>query len=467
MSARQDAERFFEAALLAIKDRDYHRAAALSARAVELRPDFVEAWVIRGNVRMALDDSFEANLHYEKALAIDPGLHDAWNNRGIAYSNRALWKEAEECLLRSYELLPSIDPCMNLANAYCTRDMLPDAEHWYRKALGHDPGDLNASINLGITLLGLRRWSEGWPYYKARHLNTPYQVRQRRLFMEWTGEPLAGKTILLWPEQGLGDEIAFMRFATLVKRAGAKRVILESMPPLLRLARTIEGVDEVGIKSETSPIGVDYACAIMDVPMILGIEADTIPRPSPYMLAPEADLPPLPRGFNIGLCWQTGQRPLQPEVRATASNKSVPLQAFKPLFEMGANIVSLQKENRIFKDDAVYDNEAEARLAKHWGLIDYMDRVSDLADTAALIDQLDLVISVDTAVAHLAGALGKPVWNLVRFSGYWPWMDATSLTEWYPSMRIYRQPAMFDWSKPLEHMLGDLEKLLAHREAAE
>ena len=465
MSASQEADRFFEAALLAIKDRDYSRAAALSARAVELRPDFVEAWVIRGNIRMAQDDSFEANLHYEKALAVNPGLHDAWNNRGIAFSNRALWEEAEYCLIRSYEIMPSIDPCMNLANAYCTRNMLDRAEHWYRKALEHDPGDLNASINLGITLLGLRRWKEGWAYYQARHLNTPYQVRQWRLFPQWKGEPLDGKTILLWPEQGLGDEIAFMRFATNVKRAGAKHVILESMSPLMRLARTVEGVDEVNVKNETSPLGVDYACALMDVPMVMGIGPEAISC-GKYLSAKPSTLS-LPPGFNVGLCWQSGQRPLQPEVRATASNKSVPLAAFKPLTQMGINIISLQKENRVFKDDAVTDNEAEIRLAQQWGIVDYMGAISDLADTAELIDKLDLVISVDTAVAHLAGALGKPVWNLVRFSGYWPWLDATNHTEWYPSMRIYRQPVMFDWGEPLRQLFEDLKGLLAYREAAE
>jgi len=176
--------------------------------------------------------------------------------------------------------------------------------------------------------------------------------------------------------------------------------------------------------------------------------------------------PPLPQGFNIGLCWQSGQRPLQPEARATASNKSVPLASFKPLLKMGVNLISLQKENRVYRDDAVVDNLEEEALAKEFGIIDYMPHMADLADTAALINKLDLIISVDTAVAHVAGALGKPVWNLVRFSGYWPWLDATSDTEWYPSMRIYRQQELFNWNEVLERLFADLYALLQQRKAA-
>jgi len=457
----------FEKALLAIKDHNYEKAASLLTEAVGLKPRFAEAWMIRGNVRLAQAESLDASLHYEKALSIKPDMYDAWNNRGIALSNLSRWQEAEDCLRRSYEIMPCLDPCMNLGNMFATRNMLAEAEQEYRRALGHETQNLDAAINLGITMLGQKRWKDGWRFYEARHENTPYQVRQRRLFPQWRGEPLEGKTILLWPEQGLGDEIAFMRFATSVKRAGAKRVVLEVMPPLMRLARSIEGVDEIELKNDTSPLGIDYACAIMDIPMFLDLEADAIPAPQSYFCTPKnVTRPRLPEGFNVGLCWQSGQRPLQPEARATAANKSIALHRFQPLIEMGINLVSLQKENRIYVNGMVVDNHAEAALAKQWGIIDHMADMADLADTAGLIEGLDLVISVDTAVAHLAGALGKPVWNLVRHSGYWPWLDATRETRWYPSMRIYRQPRTFDWQEPLDRVIADLGDLLARREAA-
>ena len=464
----READRLFERALLAITKRDYEDAASLLAQTIARKPRLAEAWTVRGNVRMAQSASFDAILHYEEALRINPGMYDAWNNRGVALSNLARWQEAEHCMRRSYDIMPSLDPCINLANMYAMRCMLPEGEEQYRKALVHEPGNLDCTINLGLMLLGQKKWKEGWEHYEVRHANTPYEVRQRRLFPQWIDQPLEGKTIMLWPEQGLGDEIAFMRFATDLKRKrNPRRLILESVPPLVRLARGLEGVDEVAIKNDTSPLGVDYACALMDVPMRLDVEADDFFAPASYLRVPDnCAAPALPHGFNVGLCWQAGIRPLQPEARATAANKSVPLIMFKPLTEMDINIISLQRENRIYKDDAVLDNEPERNLVQQFGIIDHMDQISDLADTAALIDQLDLVISVDTSVAHLAGAMGKPVWNLVRHGGYWPWLDATRMTRWYPSMTIYRQPQTFDWWEPLRRMFVDLEALLAQRQAA-
>lgn len=446
---------FFEKALLAIKDRDYVQAEGLLTEAIKLKPDFAEAWVVRGNVRMAREAPFDAILHFDRALELNPKLHDAWNNRGIAFADIAMWASAEECYRRSADILPCIDPYMNLANMFCAMNRLSEAEVAYRKCLEFDPGNLDAHINLGLTLLGQGRWNDGWKHYEHRHANTPYQMRSRRLHQNWQGESLKGKTILLYPEQGLGDEIAFMRYATLVKAEGAATVILEAMPPLLRLARTVEGVDRVYVKNEAPEEGIDVACAIMDVPMVLGIEAPEEFAPRCYLHPPSIHgVPPLPRGINVGLCWQTGQRPLQPEARATAANKSLPLLWLKPLARPGVNLISLQLDN------------PEPRLSKELGLVDFMPGMSDLADTATLIEHLDLVVSVDTAVAHLAGALGRPVWNLVRHSGYWPWLDAVRDTGWYPSMRVYRQPRTFDWEPALDRLFVDFDEFVSQRMAA-
>lgn len=446
-------EKLFEKALAAIKDHNHQRALSYLDESIKLKPDFAEAWIVRGTVRMAEEQYLDAVLHFDRALELNYYAWDAWNNRGLAFSHLGLWASAEQSLRRSYDLNPCIDPCMNLANMYCARLMLPEAEGEYRKALEHEPDNLDANTNLGITLLGQRKWKEGWQHYEARHANSPYQMRSRRLHVNWIGQSLLGKRILLYPEQGLGDEIAFMRFATNVKRAGAAKVILEAMPSLLRLAHTVEGVDEVAIKNETPEGAVDCACAIMDVPMVLGIEPDQISVPA-YLCAPQVPLAPLPSGINIGLCWQSGQRPLQPEARVTAGNKSVPLLWLKPLARLGVNLISLQLDN------------PDPLLSKEMGIIDYMPNMTDLADTAALIEQLDLVISTDTAVAHLAGALGKPVWNLVRFGGYWPWMDAWDGTEWYPSMRIYRQHRLGDWPTVLERLFADLGEFIRSKTKA-
>jgi Tfp pilus assembly protein PilF len=445
-------EQLFEKALVAVKQHNHEKALSLLVESIKLKPDFADAWVVRGTIRLADEEYLDAVLHFDRALELNQNAHDAWNNRGLAFSHLALWQSAEQSFRRSYDLMPCIDPCMNLANMYCARLMLPQAEAAYRKALTHEPDNLDANINLGITLLGQRKWREGWPHYEARHVNSPYQMRSRRLHPNWTGESLEGKRILLYPEQGLGDEIAFMRFATWVKKAGAAHVVLEAMPPLLRLAGTVAGVDEVAIKNETPKGAVDYSCAIMDVPMVLDIGPDEITVPS-YLKAPSVPIAPLPPGINVGLCWQTGQRPLQPEARVTAANKSVPLLWMKPMAQLGINLISLQLNN------------PDPLLSKEMGLIDYMADMTDLADTAALINQLDLVISADTAVAHLAGAMGKPVWNMVRYGGYWPWMDAWDTTEWYPSMRLYRQHRLGDWPTLLERVFSDLGEFIRTKKA--
>lgn len=454
MSERSEAaDWLFEEALLAFKTREYQKAEGFLADAIRIVPDFVEAWVMRGTARMASEAWFDAQLHYKEALSLDPGLNDAWNNRGKALMNLQRWEEAELCLRRSYEISPAIDPCVNLAALYGTLNRLAEAEVEQRKALTHG-SNLDVVTGLGLLLLGQKKWKEGFFYFSARHADAPYLGRSRRIHKNLdVGEPIEGKTILVYGEQGLGDEIAFMRFATEVKRRGAKRVILEVMPTLLRLARTVEGVDEVAVRNTTSPLGVDYGCSIMDVPMALAIEADDIPSPWSYLSVDEnIAVPPLPTGFNVGLCWQAGKRPLQPETNATSINKSVRLDLFEPLTKMGLNLISLQKIN------------SDERLSREYGIIDYMPKVIDMADTAALIQKLDLVISVDTSVAHLAGALGKPVWNLVRFDGSWPWMDAWRDTRWYPSMRVYRQPRPFDWWEPMKRLYVDLEALLQQQQ---
>jgi Tfp pilus assembly protein PilF len=458
------AEKLFEKALLAIKDKDLSKASSILVEAIKLKPDFSEAWVIRGNIRMAQDESFDAILHYDRALELNDKLWDCWNNRGIAWSNLAMWAMAEHSFKQSLEHMPAIEPHMNMANMFCQMMRLEDAEREYRECLKHDPGDLNAHINLGITLLGRERWAEGWKHYEARHANTPYQMKQRRVLPNWTGEDLTGKTIVLYPEQGLGDEIAFMRYATLLKAMGA-RVILETMPSLLRLGRMVANVDAVYVKGGSPYEQCDYSCAIMDIPMRLELPPG-MPWFQRYLeVPPQVVRPKLPPGLNIGVCWVSGNRPLQPEAKATAANKSLLLEWLRPMFKFtpGVNFISLQKEHN------------DTRLMGELGIIDVMSGMGDLADTAGLIEQLDLVISVDTAVAHLAGALGKPVWNLVRFSGYWPWMHAGiawlgqdhwemvpgEQTSWYPSMKIYRQSQMFNWETPLQAVFTDLERFVA------
>lgn len=457
--ASELATRYFTKALERVKARDYDQALILLVEAIKLKPDFCEAWVVRGNVLHAMERPFDALLHFDRAISINEQLHDAWNNRGICFADLGLWAGAEESFRRSAELCPSIEPHMGLANMFCTLNRLDEAASEYRKAIEHDPGSPEAHFNLGVTLLGQGKWDEGFPEYEWRWRNTPYPPRAFRNYPKWTGQDLTGKRILLYGEQGYGDEILALRFAlNLYERYYNCYIMLEARAPMARLARSMGmmGHSHIVAVAADHDHRADYSCPALDVPMVLGLHPDEVSRER-YLDAPYAPdrelydwdqrLATLPDGLNVGLCWHSGGH--LGTARAAQAAKSIPLHWLKPLDMPGVNLVSLQK-----------DRPAETGYGiSRLHLVDWMDDCHDFADTAALIEALDLVISVDTAVAHLAGALGKPVWNLVRFSGYWPWLTAEAAGDpersiWYPDMKLVRQPSLANWQEPIERITG-------------
>lgn len=445
------AEQILEQAIIAVRGRDYDLALARCQAAINEDNDLVEAWVLRGNVLLAQERFFDASLHYEQAIARRPSAADAYNNLGEAYANMGLWEEAETNFRASLGLKDTREPHMGLANMFCTLARPEEAEAEYRRVVESDPADYEAQFNLGVTLLGMGKWEQGFRWYHQRHLNNEYPPAARRLFPEWKGEPLAGKTILLYPEQGYGDEIMAARFAMVLKAARLGcNILLEARAPFTRMAQTFPfgyGV-KVITRGDRYPHDIDYSCSTMDLPMWLQMAPNGVLEDA-YLKAPHKWQLRLPPGFNVGLCWGSGKH-LSAAI-AARSMKSIPIDKLTGLAMPGVNLISLQKP------------------AEWWpsklNLIDWTDDIDDLADTAALIAELDLVISVDTAVAHLAGALGKPVWNFVRFSGYWPWLSPQAAGDpqksiWYPSMRLFRQPALNDWGPCIDQAVADLRELV-------
>ncbi len=444
------AELYFEKALTAIRIRDYSRAAGLLVEAIKLKPDFAEAWTVRGNVLDALERPFDAVLHYDRALNVNDKLHDAWNNRGIALANIGMWATAEESFRKSAALLPALEPHMGLANMYCTLMRLGEAANEYRSALEHGAGP-DARFNLGVTLLGLGRWEEGFREYEHRWQNTPYPPRSYRNYPKWKGEYLGEKTILLYPEQGYGDEIMALRFVIdLAYVYPNAKIIVQARAPMRRLAKSISrNLSRISVvpMHADAQLEADFSCPLLDVPMVLKQSPASLSRHSGYLSAPDksrvADwrhriAMELPHGLNVGLCWSSGGH--LDTARAGQMSKSIPLLWLKPLGLAGVNLISLQKP--------------QEPIPQGFPITDWMDDCHDFADTAALIEALDLVISVDTSVAHLAGALGKPVWNFVRFSGYWPWLTAEAAggpehSIWYPCMALLRQPSLGSWQEPI------------------
>jgi Tfp pilus assembly protein PilF len=462
------ADRYFENALGAIKGQDYNRAAGLLVEAIKLKPDFTEAWIVRGNVLHASERHFDAILHYDRALNINDKAHDAWNNRGIAMADLGMWMGAEDSFRKSAELLPALEPHMGLANMYCTLMQLPEAATEYRAAIAAGAG-ADAHFNLGVTLLGLGEWEEGFREYEHRWDNTPYPPRAYRNYVKWRGEELNGKRIVLYPEQGYGDEIMALRFVRKIHLFYPQcTIIVLARAPMFRLAENMKAARVIGFDVSVVPmnsdqaVDADYSCPLLDVPMVLNLSPDDVAYPCTYLDAPDRNmvgvwkhrLNSLPKGLNVGLCWSSGGH--MNTAKAAQQSKSIPLPWLKGLALAGVNLVSLQKP--------------QEPIPEGFPITDWMDDCHDFADTAALIEALDLVISVDTAVAHLAGALGKPVMNFVRYSGYWPWLapiaiESPTKSIWYPSMTLMRQPSLANWAQPIERMTAWLRQELQDRAA--
>jgi Tfp pilus assembly protein PilF len=457
------AEQIFEMAVSAVKRGEFERAADLCVGAIRVKPDHADAFNVRGICHLRLQRPFDALLHFEQALGLDATRHDFWNNRGIALAEVGLWAEAERSYRKSLELHEASEPHIMLGGMYAHLMRLDESEREFKAALAIEPDLQDVHVKLGVIQLSLGKWDEAFSEYEWRWFDTPYPPRPYRLFPKWRGEDICGKTILLYSEQGYGDEIMALRFAHPLHGLGAK-VILETRPTMLRLARSM-GFPVLALGDEYPP-GIDYSCPLLDVPMVLGMMPEDLPAQPSYLRAPgnashwAERIAGLPKSLNVGLCWSAGRRALQPETEKSAAAKSMKLLQIQPLINVeGVNFISLQSPRE--------------RIPSSMRVTDWMEHVDDFGDTADLINHLDLVISVDTSVAHLAGALGKPCWNLVRFNGYWPWMlhaagsDGPQPTLWYPSMQIYQQAELGDWEPVIMRVRDDLFELVAQQEKQE
>src|SRR5579871_4485484 len=234
------AEQIFELGVGALKAREFGRAQDLFVQAIKVKPDLPEAFALRGVCLLRQQRAFDALLHFDRALALNPDASDVWNNRGIAFSDIGMWESAEACFRRSLALHRSVEPHMMAGGMYAHLMRLDEAEREFRAALAIEPDLLDSHLKLGVVLLGLGRWDEAFAHYAARWLDTPFPPRAYRLFPKWQGEDLAGKTILLYAEQGYGDELMSLRFVEPVRALGA-RVVLEVRPSVLRLAQAAWG----------------------------------------------------------------------------------------------------------------------------------------------------------------------------------------------------------------------------------
>jgi Tfp pilus assembly protein PilF len=415
--------------------------------ALRLKRNCAEAYQVLGHVLSDLGQPVAAAAAYRDALRYNPRLPDLHNNLGLALREANQLEAAAAMLRIAVDHEPkSVDLRCNLAGVLKDLGQIDAAKAVYRQILAEQPDNAVVHNNLGILLLVAGRFAEGWEHWEWRFRAERLPTRPLTKPL-WQGENLAGRTILLQAEQGLGDMIQFCRYAPLVA-TGDGRVVLEVHRPLVRLMASLAGVAQVIAIGEAAP-PFDLQCPMMSLPSAFHRRGEArIPNTVPYLRADPALVEQWRRrtdnlpGLKVGLVWAGNPERIRMDNRRSIRPDRIARLADVP----GIQLISLQK-----------GGPAGGWRPAH----DWTEELSDFADTAALIDTLDLVIGVDTAVVHLAGALGKPVWLLNRYDTCWRWLLSRDDSPWYPTLRQFRQKTPGDWDDVIATVAQELAALTA------
>jgi tetratricopeptide (TPR) repeat protein len=427
-------------------------------QALRHRPDLAEAHHNLGNVLREQGQFEQAMASYDQALRFRPEYAKAHINRGVALVARGRIDEAIASLSHGVELTPdSADAHTSLGAALCSVRRFDEAAAHYTRALELDPSQPDAAWNRSLMWLQQGDYERGWPAYECRwrcKRVTPLPpIPQPR----WDGSPLNGRTILLYGEQGLGDTQHFVRYAPLVKARGG-RVIVQCQNALLYLLSRTPGIDGL-VGWGATPPPFDVWVPLMSLPTLFHTTLETIPAEIPYIF-PDPELVAhwgrqlaAVRGFRVGIAWQGSPR------HAWDRHRSVPLEQFEPLARVpGVHLISLQKGP---------GSEQLRALKGRFPVINLSDLLDEASgpflDTAAVLTHLDLVVCIDTSLAHLAGAMGRPAWLALTYSPDWRWLLDRDDNPWYPTLRLFRQGRAGDWSGPFRQIAEALPKEVAAR----
>lgn len=440
-------------ALAEYERKNYERAETLVAGFLAADAGRADAWTLCGMIHKALGRIAEARDAYLKAIAIAPDYADVHTN----LANLERWEGSPEVALAHYltafKRRPGSGAANNIGCVLSDLGRFPEAVHWHDKALELDPESADPQWDRALALLAAGRYREGFAGYESRFLRrqpVPREFAQPR----WNGEPLAGKTILLYCEQGYGDALQFLRFVPWVAARGG-RVVLEVLPPLARLVASLPGVAQVVPMGSPLP---DFDCqlSVMSLPHVLQLDLPGIPG-EPYLAAPEparaahriAELAGNPAALKVGIVWAGN-----PGVKNDRF-RSPRLDVLRPLWNLpDVSFFALQKGDGL------------ADLRPEDPVINLDGEINDFTDTADYIAALDLVITSDTSVAHLAGALGKRLWVMLMHVADWRWLGTPTRSYWYPSARLFRQTQRGDWAGVSQRLREELEALNANRRAA-
>lgn len=416
-------------------------AAALIAHALRLRPDAASPWANLGGALRVLGDAERADAALTRALALDPSLADALTNLGSVRHALADYSAALAWLERAERLRPG-HPDTALNRGVVLRDArrFAESDACLDALLAATPDHADAHLARAVGRLVRGDLRAGWEAFEWRPRRLPAPP--------WAGEPLDGRRILLHAEQGFGDTIQFARYAPLVARAGG-RVILDVHPLQFRLLRSLGPEIQVLVRGP-APAPHDLHCPLMSLPRAFGTDLASIPAPPAYLSAEADEVARWGRriaevdtgtgsGPRIGLVWAGNPN------HRNDRNRSITVERLAPLLDApGLRLFSLQT--------------GDAKATRPAALPDLTAGVRDFADSAAILANLDLVIAVDTATIHLAGALGVPAWLLLPYAPDWRWLLDRADSPWYPSLRLFRQPRPGDWDSVLRAVATELER---------
>ena len=448
---------------LVLQDLQNWDAALIAYQAaLKLKPDYAEALNNCANVYKHLEQPQVAVEFYLAALGVRKDYVEAWNNLGSVFKEQKQFTQAEQCYTQAIELNPAhAQAFYNRGNLYKDLRKLSLALKDFECAVQILPSFSEAQLNIAIVQLTQGNTAQGWPGFewrwKSKELSQSlgFKVFDKPL---WLGsESLVNKTILLHAEQGLGDTIQFCRYASLVKGLGA-RVILQVPSELFNLLGTLVGVDTLLRNGECAG-DFDFHCPLMSLPLAFKTDLQSTPYPNAYIDcdpniaqvwrtrvdAKKQWAPEMTKRLKIGLVWSGNPKHLNDR------NRSLTLSHFEDLVAMEHQFISLNKNLTL------WDQECLTSLTQASMIKDFSPLIKDFSDTAGLVDCLDLVITVDTSVAHLGGAMGKPVWILLPFNSDWRWLTKVETTPWYNSVRLYRQDMPDDWTGVLAAVKSDLE----------
>ena len=443
------AEAHYNLGVALEKNGDIDQSILAYQQAVTFKPDAAEFHSNLGNMlreKKRFDESIAAQ---QRAIALNPGFFKAYLGLGNAFRG----KGDPDAAIAAYQQAIALNP--NYGHAYCNLgavyvelDQLDAAIAAHQKAIELLPhrGESHAVLSHSLLLLG--RFEQGWEEYEWRGIAEDLPPRRSFHEPKWEGSPLEGKTILIHAEQGLGDTLQFVRYLPMVLQMGGK-VIFECQPELIRLLGSItHGCQVIELNKALPPF--DVQSFLLGLPRIFRTRLDSIPRQVPYLAADPDDIKVWQKRLEgnvtrlkVGLVW--AGNPSHSDDR----NRSIAVSRFAPLANVpNVDFISLQK-------GSAAPQAIDPDLG--FSLLDLTPNLKDMADTAALISNLDLVIGVDTAMVHLAGALGKPVWVLLPFSPDWRWMLDRNDSPWYPTMRLFRQPVRKDWDSVIQQIAQALQ----------